>query len=167
MRWVRKLLGRESTPSKNGASTPSKNGASTPSKSEPPEEHALALLEAGIAKARTHQWAGAAEDFRRATQLDTNLTDAFDNAKIATKGGPDSVARLLNLGNTAVRAGELDRAGDAYRAALSLSPNDATIHGNLGILHYQKAQWDQAVEHLVSATKGAADSSAHLIALAA
>jgi Flp pilus assembly protein TadD len=91
--------------------------------------------------------------------LDTNLTDAFhnlsialtqlgditgafDNAKIATKGGPDSVARLLNLGNTAVRAGELDRAGDAYRAALSLSPNDATIHGNLGILHYQKAQWD-------------------------
>ncbi|ACC69687.1 tetratricopeptide repeat protein [Paraburkholderia phymatum] len=55
---------------------------------------------------------------------------------------PASVEHALALH----RAGDLDRAGQAYRAILDLQPDDANTRYMLGVLHLQRQEVERAIE---------------------
>ncbi len=49
--------------------------------------------------------------------------------------------------------GNLSAAESAYKAVLSLNANHATAHNNLGFVYGQKGEWQNAIDHLQTATQ--------------
>ena len=49
--------------------------------------------------------------------------------------------------------GNLSAAENAYKAVLSLNANHATAHNNLGFVYGQKGEWQNAIDHLQTATQ--------------
>ncbi len=58
-----------------------------------------------------------------------------------------SPERLLAEGMEAQRAGEVDRALDAYRRCLSVDPDHVGCHWEIGWSYWTKGAWEQVVRH--------------------
>ncbi len=49
------------------------------------------------------------------------------------------------------KEGKIPQAIEAYKQAIELSPNDAAVHGELGMLYAEQETFDEAIEHLRTA----------------
>lgn len=72
---------------------------------------------------------------------------------------------LLNLGNTALTAGDRDSSEAAFRSILATDPNDPIALANLGILFCQTGEWGTAIEHLTSALQISPNSTSWMLPL--
>jgi len=98
------------------------------------DEHVLLLL--GLAQQATARLAQAAATFRRLAQR-----------------RPDVSAYWNNLAVVSRQAGDLDGAEQALRTALTLAPDDAELHYNLGLLYTQQQRWVDARQALLDAVE--------------
>lgn len=67
-----------------------------------------------------------------------------------------------STGNVLADVGEFAQAMDAYQNGLTLAPNNAEIHHNLGRVCYRLGQVDRAIQHLESAANEAETSNSWL-----
>ena len=51
------------------------------------------------------------------------------------------------MGNTLRELGRLDEAEGSYRQAITLKPDHAEVHSNLGVLYFESKKYDQAIKH--------------------
>jgi tetratricopeptide (TPR) repeat protein len=115
--------------------------------------------------------------YRKAIELDPNLTRARFNLAIALAGqrrlaeaeevyraviarDPAYHGAWLNLGNVLLDQNKADDAIAAYRHALAADPDDATLHCNLGSALRGQRQFEDAISHFRRATRLAPDSVA-------
>ena len=59
-----------------------------------------------------------------------------------------SVNDQIEAGVKAHLAGNLLEAESAYKIALNLDNNNATVHNNIGFIYGQQKRWDDALNHL-------------------
>lgn len=60
------------------------------------------------------------------------------------QANPDSADAQFELGNSYVRAGQLDQALEAYRRVVELNPDYQAAYANMGVVYYQLQQLDLA-----------------------
>ena len=72
--------------------------------------------------------------------------------RILDEGGP-RVPAIRGLARVAWRAGDLPRSVREYTNALSLAPNDARLHDEIGRVYSDLRQHAQAAKHLAEATR--------------
>ncbi len=94
----------------------------------------LVLL--GLAQQQTKRHAQAAKTFERLSQM-----------------RPEVSAYWNNLGAVSRLAGDLENSQRALLKALSLAPEDADVHYNLGLLYIQQRRWSAAREVLLDAVR--------------
>jgi Flp pilus assembly protein TadD len=63
------------------------------------------------------------------------------------------IKEQLKAGVEAHRRGNLIAAKSAYKSVITLDDNNATAHNNLGFVHGQEGEWQEAVNHLEAATR--------------
>ncbi|WP_043292925.1 tetratricopeptide repeat protein, partial [Rhodanobacter denitrificans] len=94
------------------------------------------LLLLGLAQQATARLAQAVATFRRLAQR-----------------RPDVSAYWNNLAVVSRQAGDLAGAEQALLTALTLAPDDAELHYNLGLLHTQQRRWLPARQALLDAAQ--------------
>ena len=100
------------------------------------ENSALALSKRGVCRLRLGNRAGAERDFRSALEIDRRCVPA-----------------IVNLGNMAQEAGELDVAQGHYLRALQIDETYSFAHYNLGVLYRKKGDVAASVRELRLAAK--------------
>ena len=81
-------------------------------------------------------------DFKTECGLDSFRTLLLSSAETFSEG-----PRALNgMGNVHADKQELDEAGECYKKALALDPNNSTAWNNLGSVHFDKNELDKAVK---------------------
>lgn len=65
----------------------------------------------------------------------------------------DAIRRDYESGGQAMRAGNLRAAEAAFRHVLSIAPNDAGAHGNLGVIYMRQRKWNEALAQFKIAEK--------------
>jgi Flp pilus assembly protein TadD len=137
----------------------------------------IAATELGVALFTATKLPEAMQQFRRALAMDANYTDArFDLASAEAASGewenaandfrqvmkerPDNLkARehlgevLLLWGNSFFDTGKDAEAASRYREALAIRPNDAELHGRLGVSLGRMGQLAEAEAELLAALK--------------
>ncbi len=98
------------------------------------DERVLLLL--GLAQQATARQPQAAATFRRLAQKRPDVSAYWNNLAVACR-----------------QAGDLAGSEQALLTALSLAPNDAEVHYNLGLLHMQQRRWLQARQSLLDAAQ--------------
>jgi tetratricopeptide (TPR) repeat protein len=96
------------------------------------------LLLLGLAQQATGRQQQAVATFRRLAQM-----------------RPDVSAYWNNLAVLCRQAGDLEASGQALLTALSLAPDDAEVHYNLGLLYTQQRHWLPARQSLLDAVQRA------------
>lgn len=77
-----------------------------------------------------------------------NALPPSEEGHAATEGGAtNALARAVELH----QAGELDAAGDAYRAIIETTPGDAEAHHLLGVLEHERGRVDAAADLIADA----------------
>ncbi len=104
-------------------------------------EHAGNLDEAAMLWLGLAQYACAR--YRQAASVFASLT----------RMQPQVSAYWNNLGLACRQAGDMAGSEQAFLQALSLAPDDAEVHYNLGLLHLQQRRWVLAKEALMRAAK--------------
>jgi Flp pilus assembly protein TadD len=92
------------------------------------------LLLLGLAQQATGRYAHAAATFRRLAQARPDISAYWNNLAVACR-----------------QSGDLAGAEQAMLTALSLAPDDAEVHYNLGLLYTQQQRWLQARQSLLDA----------------
>jgi TolB-like protein/DNA-binding winged helix-turn-helix (wHTH) protein/Tfp pilus assembly protein PilF len=128
----------------------------------------LAVAETSLATAKFNydwDWAGAAEGFKKAIQLDPSYStayqryslylsamgkfdDSFEQIKKARELEPLSISINASLGWRLYLAREYDRAIAQLRDTLEMDPASEWAHLNLGQAYEQKGQFGPAIEEL-------------------
>jgi TolB-like protein/DNA-binding winged helix-turn-helix (wHTH) protein/Tfp pilus assembly protein PilF len=146
----------------------------------------LAAAETSLATAKFNydwDWAGAAEGFKKAIQLDPSYStayqryslylsamgkfdDSFEEIKKARELEPLSISINTALGWRLYLAREYDRAIAQLRDTLEMDPASEWAHLNLGQAYEQKGQFGLAIEELQKAVELAHSSPLTISALA-
>jgi TolB-like protein/DNA-binding winged helix-turn-helix (wHTH) protein/Tfp pilus assembly protein PilF len=146
----------------------------------------LAPAETSLATAKFNydwDWAGAAEGFRKAIQLDPSYStayqryslyltamgkfdDSFEQIKKARELEPLSISINTALGWRLYLAREYDRSIAQLRDTLEMDPASEWAHLNLGQAYEQQGQFNLAIEELQKALELAHSSPLTLSALA-
>jgi TolB-like protein/DNA-binding winged helix-turn-helix (wHTH) protein/Tfp pilus assembly protein PilF len=146
----------------------------------------LAAAETSLATAKFNydwDWAGAAEGFKKAIQLDPSYStayqryslylsamgkfdDSFEQIKKARELEPLSISINTSLGWRLYLAREYDRAIAQLRDTLEMDPASEWAHLNLGQAYEQKGQFNLAIEELQKALELAHSSPLTISALA-
>src|SRR2546430_1334425 len=63
------------------------------------------------------------------------------------------IAPSYRAGELALNSGDLPAAEKAFRHVLTLAPNDAGAHANLGVVYMRQRSWKPALEELETARK--------------
>jgi TolB-like protein/DNA-binding winged helix-turn-helix (wHTH) protein/Tfp pilus assembly protein PilF len=146
----------------------------------------LAAAETSLATAKFNydwDWAGAAEGFKKAIQLDPSYStayqryslylsamgkfdDSFEEIKKARELEPLSISINTALGWRLYLAREYDRAIAQLRDTLEMDPASEWAHLNLGQAYEQKGQFNLAIEELQKALELAHSSPLTISALA-
>jgi tetratricopeptide (TPR) repeat protein len=92
-----------------------------------PADHVDALLSAGIAAQRQHDYKTAIEDYRKALALQPGLGEA-----------------RANLGAALAAAGDFDAAIEEDTRALQAAPNQTAVRSNLALAYYKKGDMAHA-----------------------
>jgi Flp pilus assembly protein TadD len=100
------------------------------------EENESVLLLLGLAQQATGHYAHAAATFRRLSQMRPDISAYWNNLAVACRQSDD-----------------LPGAEQALLRALSLAPEDAEVHYNLGLLYAQQRRWLLARQTLVDAAQ--------------
>ncbi len=82
-----------------------------------------------------------------------NLKEALTLAEEAVALGRDEVRHLYTLGEARAALEDEEGAAEAYRAVLTLDPEDPEAHLELGLLHERRGDAAKAEEHFVEALK--------------
>jgi tetratricopeptide (TPR) repeat protein len=107
-------------------------GRATPADEE--DEGVLVLL--GLAQQATGRHRQAAATFRRLAQMQPGVSAYWNNLAVACR-----------------QAGDLAGSEQALLTALSLAPDDAEVHYNLGLLYTQQQRWLLARQTLLDAAQ--------------
>jgi tetratricopeptide (TPR) repeat protein len=107
-------------------------GQATPADEE--DEGVLVLL--GLAQQATGRHRQAAATFRRLAQMRPGVSAYWNNLAVACR-----------------QAGDLPASEQALLTALSLAPDDAEVHYNLGLLYTQQQRWILARQSLLDAAQ--------------
>ena len=83
----------------------------------------------------------ATEDCRRG-----NFSTCRDELRQALKEDPQNAALWSYLGQTDAESNEIDSAINDFQKSLSLAPNHAETHFNLGLLYIRKGETNKALE---------------------
>jgi TolB-like protein/DNA-binding winged helix-turn-helix (wHTH) protein/Tfp pilus assembly protein PilF len=146
----------------------------------------LAAAETSLATAKFNydwDWAGAAEGFKKAIQLDPSYStayqryslylsamgkfdDSFEQIKKARELEPLSISINTALGWRLYLAKEYDRAIAQLRDTLEMDPASEWAHLNLGQAYEQKGQFGLAIEELQKALELSHSSPLPISALA-
>ena len=146
----------------------------------------IAAAETSLATAKFNydwDWAGAAEGFKKAIQLDPSYStayqryslylsamgkfaDSFEQIKKARELEPLSISINTSLGWRLYLAREYDRAIAQLRDTLEMDPASEWAHLNLGQAYEQKGQFGPAIEELQKALELSHSSPLTLSALA-
>ena len=146
----------------------------------------LAAAETSLATAKFNydwDWAGAADGFKKAIQLDPSYStayqryslylsamgkfdDSFEQIKKARELEPLSISINTSLGWRLYLAREYDRAIAQLRDTLEMDPASEWAHLNLGQAYEQKGQFGPAIEELQKALELSHSSPLTLSALA-
>jgi TolB-like protein/DNA-binding winged helix-turn-helix (wHTH) protein/Tfp pilus assembly protein PilF len=146
----------------------------------------LAAAETSLATAKFNydwDWAGAADGFKKAIQLDPGYStayqryslylsamgkfdDSFEEIKKARELEPLSISINTALGWRLYLAREYDRAIAQLRDTLEMDPASEWAHLNLGQAYEQKGQFGLAIEELQKAVELAHSSPLTISALA-
>jgi TolB-like protein/DNA-binding winged helix-turn-helix (wHTH) protein/Tfp pilus assembly protein PilF len=146
----------------------------------------LAAAETSLATAKFNydwDWAGAAEGFKKAIQLDPSYStayqryslylsamgkfdDSFQQIKKARELEPLSISINTSIGWRLYLAREYDRAIAQLRDTLEMDPASEWAHLNLGQAYEQKGQFGMATEELQKALELSHSSPLTLSALA-
>ena len=146
----------------------------------------LAAAETSLATAKFNydwDWAGAADGFKKAIQLDPGYStayqryslylsamgkfdDSFEEIKKARELEPLSISINTALGWRLYLAREYDRAIAQLRDTLEMDPASEWAHLNLGQAYEQKGQFNLAIEELQKALELAHSSPLTISALA-
>ncbi len=127
----------------------------------------LAAAETSLATAKFNydwDWAGAADGFKKAIQLDPSYSTA--QIKKARELEPLSISFNTSLGWRLYLAREYDRAIAQLRDTLEMDPASEWAHLNLGQAYEQKGQFGPAIEELQKALELSHSSPLTLSALA-
>jgi tetratricopeptide (TPR) repeat protein len=100
------------------------------------EEDEGVLLLLGLAQQATGRHRQAAATFRRLAQLRPGVSAYWNNLAVACR-----------------QAGDLPASEQALLTALSLAPDDAEVHYNLGLLYMQQQHWILARQSLLDAVQ--------------
>lgn len=101
-------------------------------------DDAAAYFALGVTDHRTGQFVEAVDALRSAVRLNPNDPEARE----ALAGS------LTNFGMSRSAAGDTERALSAFLESLSLRPNDATTHNNLGLALHGVGRVDRAVQEI-------------------
>ncbi len=82
-----------------------------------------------------------------------NLDEALRLSEEAVALGRDEIRHLHTLGEVRLTLGDEAGAAEAYRAMLTLDPENPEAHLELGILHEGRGEVDKAEEHFVESLK--------------
>jgi len=146
----------------------------------------LAAAETSLATAKFNydwDWAGAADGFKKAIQLDPGYStayqryslylsamgkfdDSFEQIKKARELEPLSISINTSLGWRLYLAREYDRSIAQLRDTLEMDPASEWAHLNLGQAYEQKGQFNLAIEELQKALELAHSSPLTISALA-
>lgn len=146
----------------------------------------LAAAETSLATAKFNydwDWAGAAEGFKKAIQLDPSYStayqryslylsamgkfdDSFEQIKKARELEPLSISINTSLGWRLYLAREYDRSIAQLRETLEMDPSSEWAHLNLGQAYEQKGQFGPAIEELQKALELSHSSPLTISALA-
>ena len=146
----------------------------------------LAAAETSLATAKFNydwDWAGAAEGFKKAIQLDPSYStayqryslyltamgkfdDSFEQIKKARELEPLSISISTGLGWRLYLAREYDRSIAQLRETLEMDPSSEWAHLNLGQAYEQKSQFGPAIEELQKALELSHSSPLTISALA-
>jgi tetratricopeptide (TPR) repeat protein len=109
---------------------------------------------------------GAALNLLGVIALQAGKVDsAIDLLECAVRAAPDFSDACLNLGHAYKHRGALERSEAAYRAAVSLRPDDALLHGCLAVVLQDQGRLDEAVaafRQAVSLAPGDAEAQVNL-----
>jgi Flp pilus assembly protein TadD len=86
-----------------------------------------------------------------AQQSSQRLHEAMATFRRLVQRKPDTAEYWNNLAVVARQLGDADTAEDALRRAVTLAPQEAQIHYNLGLLYAEQQRWLQAREALLDA----------------
>ncbi|WP_236585602.1 tetratricopeptide repeat-containing sulfotransferase family protein [Dyella sp. EPa41] len=86
-----------------------------------------------------------------AQQSSQRLHEAVATFRRLVQRKPDAAEYWNNLAVVARQLGDADAAEDALRRAVTLAPQEAQIHYNLGLLYAEQQRWLQAREALLDA----------------
>ena len=135
-------------------------------------EYATAFSTRGLVLYHVREFESAEKDFRRALSLEgrnpeinnnygwflcqtgkaresiTYFERAFQNPMYQTPG-----VAYMNAGACYIKLGELDRAEDALRKSLQLSPEDPQVLFHLAHVYYKRGNSDAAKKHLTDAVR--------------
>jgi Flp pilus assembly protein TadD len=106
--------------------------------SQSESQHVLLLL--GLAQQVTGRQQQSVATFQRLVQLRPDVSAYWNNLAVACR-----------------QLGDLPGSGQALLTALSLAPDDAELHYNLGLLQMQQRQWLAARQSLLDAVRLAPD----------
>ena len=79
------------------------------------------------------------------------LVPAAVNAQPA--GSVDVIRQNYEVGEQALRRGDLDTAAKSFRQVLAAAPSDPGAHTNLGVVYMRQQKWKQALAELEAAAK--------------
>ena len=100
--------------------------------------------------------------FERALVADPSLTDLNRRVEVLRFR---NVQDVIDAAQAASKAGRLDDARRAYERAISLSPDSAFLHRELGQVERRAGNADQALQHLRRALELDANDAAALVAM--
>jgi tetratricopeptide (TPR) repeat protein len=98
--------------------------------------------------------------FERALVVDPSLTDLNRRVEVLRFR---NVQDVIDAAQTAAKAGRLEDARRAYERAISLSPESAFLHRELGQVERRAGNADRALEHLERALELDANDAAGLV----
>lgn len=71
--------------------------------------------------------------------------------KAQTTDREAAIRSSYQIGEQAMRSGNLDAAEQAFREIVEIAPRDVGAHGNLGVIYMRRKQWKAALEELKAA----------------